>query len=62
MFKNADPRLVAGGNSTPAVVGVSRRLDAWRQSPGANRGYQLRPKVGGFGFRGRGGLFRGRGV
>ena len=62
MFKNANPRLVAGSSSTPAAVGVSQRSDAWRQSPGASGGYQLRPRVGGFGYRGRGGMFRGRGV
>ena len=62
VFKHADPRLVARGRSTPAAVGVSRRLDAWRQSPGASGGYQLRPMVGG-GMRGfRGGYGRGRGV
>ena len=60
VFKDADPRLVAGGGSTPAAVGVSRRSDAWRQSPGASGGYQLRPGVGyrGMGYGGRG---RGRG-
>ena len=62
VFKDADLRLVAGGGSTPAAVGVSQRWDAWCQSPGSSRGYQLRPRVGGFGYRGRGGLFRGRGV
>ena len=34
VFKDADPRLVAGGGSAPAAVGVSRRSEAWRQSPG----------------------------
>ena len=62
VFKDADPRLVAGGGSRPATaVGVSRRSEAWRQSPGAGEGYQLRPRVGygGIGYGGRG---RGRGV
>ena len=58
VFKDADPRLVAGGGSTPAAVGVSRRSEAWRQSPGASGSYQLRPRVGyrgmGYGDRGRG--------
>ena len=60
VFRDADPRLVAGGNSTPAAVGVSRRTDAWRQSPGASGGYQLRPRVG-YGYLGYGGRGRGRG-
>ena len=51
---------VAGGSSMPAAVGVSQRSDAWRQSPGVSRGYQLRLRVGGFG-RGFGGYGRGRG-
>ena len=61
VFKDADPRYVAGGSSTPAAVGVSQRSDAWGQSPGASGGYQLRPRVGynGWGYGGRG---RGRGV
>ena len=58
VFKDADPGLVAGGGSTPAAVGVSRRSEAWRQSPGASGSYQLRPRVGyrsvGYGGRGRG--------
>ena len=58
VFKDADPRIVAGGGHTPAAVGVSQRSDAWRQSPGASGGYQLRPRVGyrelGYGGRGRG--------
>ena len=62
VFKDADPLLVAGGGSTPAAVGVSRRPDAWRQTPGASGGYQLRPRVGGFRGRGWGGCGRGRGV
>ena len=62
VFKDADPRLVAGDGSKPAAVGVSQRTDAWRQSLGASGGHQLRPRVGGFGYRGRGGMFRGRGV
>ena len=62
VFKDADPRYVAGGSSTPAAVGVSRRSEAWRQSPGARGGYQLRPRVGGFRGRGFGGYGRGRGV
>ena len=61
VFKDADPRLVAGGGSTPAAVGVSRRSEAWRQSPGASGGYQLRPGVG-YRGRGYGGRGRGRGV
>ena len=62
VFKDADPRYVArGGPSRATPVGLSRGLDTRRQSPGAEGGYQLRPRVGeyGFGFRGRG---RGRGV
>ena len=62
VFKDADPRLVAGGGSTPAAVGVSRPSEAWRQSPGVSGGYQLRPRVGGFRGRGYGGYGRGRGV
>ena len=60
VFKDADPRLVAGGGPKPAAVGVSQRSDAWRQRPGASGGYQLRPRFGyeGLGWRGRG---RGRG-
>ena len=54
MFKNANPRLVAGGGSMPAAVGVSQRFDAWRQSPGVSGGYQLRPRVGEYGYRGWG--------
>ena len=34
VFKDADLRLVAGGGSTPAAVGVSWRSEAWCQSPG----------------------------
>ena len=34
VFKDADPRLVAGGgSSSSAAVGISRRPDARRQSP-----------------------------
>ena len=62
VFKDADPSFVAGGGSTPAAVAVSRRSEAWRQSPGASGGYQLRPRVGGFRGRGYGGYGRGRGV
>ena len=62
VFKDADPRLVAGGRPMPAAVGVSRQPEAWCQSPGASGGYQLRPRVDGFGYRGRGGMFKGRGV
>ena len=62
MFKDADPRLVAGGGSTPAAVGVSWQSEAWRQSPEASGGYQLRPRVGNYGYRGRGYGMRGRGV
>ena len=57
-----DPRLVAGGDSTPAAVGVSRRPEAWRQSPGASGGYQLRLGVGGYRGSVFGGYGRGRGV
>ena len=60
-YRDSDSRLVAGGGSTPAAVGVSRRPDAWRQSPGASGGYQLRPGVGGYRSRGWGGYGRGRG-
>ena len=62
VFVDADPRLVAGGGSTPAAVGVSRWSEALRQSPGVSGGYQLRPRVGGFRGRGYGGYGRGRGV
>jgi len=63
VFKEADPRLVAGGEcSSSAAVGLSRRTDARRQSPGEDGVYQLRPRVGGYGYRGRGGWSRGRGV
>ena len=60
VFRDADPRYVAGGCPSHATVGVSQRSDAWRQSPGASGGYQLRPRVGyrGIGYGGRG---RGRG-
>ena len=44
VFRNADRRLIASGCPTPAVVGVSRRLDPWHQSPGVRGGYQLRPR------------------
>ena len=46
VFKDAERRLVGGGSSTPAAVGVSRRLEAWCQSPGMIKGYQLTPRVG----------------
>ena len=63
VFRDADPRLVAGGGpSSSATVGLSRRPDARRQSPGEDEGYQLRPRVGGYGYRGRGYVYRGRGV
>jgi len=63
VFAGADPRLVAGGgSSSSAAVGLSRRPDARRQSPGEGGGYQLRPRVGGYGYRGRGDRYRGRGV
>ena len=62
VFKNADPRLVTGGGSMPAAVGVSWRLEAWCQSPRASGGYQLRLRVGGFGGRGYRSFERGRGV
>ena len=61
VFKDADPRLVADGGSTSAAVGVSQRSEAWRQRPGASGGYQLRPRVGGYGI-GYGGRERGRRV
>ena len=57
VFKDANPGVVAGGDSKPAAVGVFQRSEAWRQSPGASGGYQLRPRVGGFGYRGRAGMF-----
>ena len=60
--RETDPRIVAGGGFTPAAVGVSRRPDAWRQSPGASGGYQPRLGRGGYGNRGFGGYGRGRGV
>jgi len=63
VFKDADPRLVAGGvSSSSAAVGLSRRPDARRQSPGEGAGYQLRPGVGGYGYGGRRVLYQGRGV
>jgi len=63
VFEDANPRLVAGGSSSSsAAVGLSRRPDARRQSPGEGGGYQLRPRVGGYGYRGRGVMYRGRGV
>ena len=62
VFRDADPRYVAGGGPSRATpVGLSRGLDTRRQSPGARGGYQLRPRVGGYGF-GYGGRGRGRGV
>jgi len=63
VFKDADPRLVAGGgSSSSAAVGLSRRPDARRQSPGEGGGYQLRPRVGVYGYGSRGRVCRGRGV
>ena len=63
VFVGTGPRLVAnGGSSSSAAVGLSRRPDARRQSPGEGGGYQLRPRVGDYGYRGRGSLCRGRGV
>ena len=62
VFASADPRFVAGGGSTPAAVGASRRSEAWGQSPGASGGYQLRLRVGGYRGRGYGGFGRGGGV
>jgi len=63
VFAGANPRLVAGGGSSSSVaVGLSRRPDARRQSPGEGGGYQLRPRVSEYGYRGRGGWYRGRGV
>ena len=61
-WKETDPRLVAGGGFKPAAVGVSRRPEAWHQSPGASEGYQPRLGRGGYGGRGYGGYGRGRGV
>ena len=62
VFRDADPRYVAGGGpSRASPVGLSRGTDARRQSPGAGRGYLLRPRVGGYGL-GYGGRGRGRGV
>ena len=61
VFAGADPRYVArGGPSRAAPVGLSRGRDARRQSPGGRGGYQLRPRVGGYGL-GYGGRGRGRG-
>ena len=61
-FKDADPGLVAGGgSSSSAAVGLSRRPDARRQSPGEGGGYQLRPGVGGYGYGYGGWGGRGRG-
>ena len=61
VFAGADPGLVAGSDrSNSATVGLSRRADAGRQSPGKGGGYQLRPRVGGYGYRGRGDWVRGR--
>ena len=60
VFRDTDPRLVAGSSSTPAAVGVSRQSEAWRQSPGVSGGYQLRLRVGG--YRGRGIGDYGRGI
>ena len=63
VFRDADPRLVArGGSSSSAAVGLSRRPDARRQSPGGAESYQLRPRIGGYGYGGRGRMFRGTGV
>ena len=62
VFADADLRLVAGGCPTPAAVGVSQQLDAWRQSPGVSWGYQLRPRFGRYSIRGYGRYGRGRGV
>ena len=60
--RETDPMLVVGGGFTPAAIRVSRRPDAWRQSPGTSGVYQLRPRVGGYRGRGFGGYRRGRGV
>jgi len=63
VLKDADPRLVAGGgSSSSAAVGLSRRPDARRQSPGGDGGSQLRPRVGGYGYGGGGRVLQGRGV
>ena len=62
VFKDADPRLVASGRPSRATpVGVSRGLDTRRQSSGARGGYQLRPRVGEYGYRSRSFWGRGRG-
>ena len=48
VFAGAEMGLVAGGRPNRAApVGISRGLDARRQSPGARGGYQLRPSLGG---------------
>lgn len=63
VFMGADPRLVAsGGLSSSAPVGLSQRPDARRQSPREGGCYQLRLRVGGYGYRGREVWSRGRGV
>ena len=62
VFADTDPRLVAGGGPMPAAVGIFRRLEAWRQSPGVSGGHQLRPRVAEFRKRGYGGFGRGREV
>ena len=57
VFAGADLRYVArGGPSRASPVGLSRGMDARRQSPGAGGGYLLRPRAGGYGmgYGGRG--------
>jgi len=60
VFVGTDPRRIAGGeSSTSAAVGLSWWPDARRQSPGEGGDYQPRPRVGGYGYRGRGVYGRG---
>ena len=61
VFAGADPRYGArGGPSQATSVGLSQEAEARRQCPGARGGYQLRPRVGGYGL-GYGGRGRERG-
>ena len=62
VFAGADPRYVVRGEPSRATpVGIARGLDTRRQSPGVRGGYQLRPRVSGYGL-GLGGRGRARGV